>query len=136
MDYREDNRQLKARAEELMGEFNRLRTGMGELQQKLRQITATAKSEDGYVKATVGPRGQLIRLDLDPRIYRRPDSKQLAETITETIKRATADVMAQVSEACKPYIPEEELQAHLQFDVDGMRRRLDSELEFLNLERP
>ncbi|GIH14078.1 YbaB/EbfC family nucleoid-associated protein [Rugosimonospora africana] len=136
MDYREDNRQLRARAEELMGEFNRLRTGMGELQQKLRQITATAKSDDGYVKATVGPRGQLIRLDLDPRIYRRPDSKQLAETITETIKRATADVMAQVSEACKPYIPEEELQAHLQFDVDGMRRRLDSELEFLNLERP
>jgi hypothetical protein len=41
-----------------------------------------------------------------------------------------------VSEACKPFIPEEELQAHLQFDVDGMRRRLDSELEFLNLERP
>jgi DNA-binding protein YbaB len=136
VDYRPDNRQLRARAEELMGEFNRLRTGMGELQQKLRQITATAKSDDGYVKATVGPRGQLIRLELDPRIYRRPDSKQLAATITQTINRATADAMAQVSEACKPYLPEEELQAHLQFDVDGMRRRLDSELEFLNLERP
>lgn len=136
MDYRPDNRQLRARAEELMGEFNRLRTGMGELQQKLRQITATAKSDDGYVKATVGPRGQLVRLELDPRIYRRPDSKQLAATITQTINRATADAMAQVSEACKPYLPEEELQAHLQFDVDGMRRRLDSELEFLNLERP
>jgi DNA-binding protein YbaB len=119
-----------------MGEFDRLRTGMGELQQKLRQITATAKSDDGYVKATVGPRGQLVRLELDPRIYRRPDSKQLAATITQTINRATADAMAQVSEACKPYLPEEELQAHLQFDVDGMRRRLDSELEFLNLERP
>jgi DNA-binding protein YbaB len=119
-----------------MGEFNRMRTGMGELQQKLRQITATAKSDDGYVTAVVGPRGQLVRLELDPRIYRRPDSKQLATTISDTIKRAAADAMAQVSEACKPFIPEEELQAHLQFDVDGMRRRLDSELEFLNLERP
>ncbi|HEY2673142.1 MAG TPA: YbaB/EbfC family nucleoid-associated protein [Rugosimonospora sp.] len=136
MDYRGDNRVLKARAEELMGEFNRMRTGMGELQQKLRQITATAKSDDGYVTAVVGPRGQLVRLELDPRIYRRPDSKQLATTISDTIKRAAADAMAQVSEACKPFIPEEELQAHLQFDVDGMRRRLDSELEFLNLERP
>jgi DNA-binding protein YbaB len=136
VDYRGDNRVLKARAEELMGEFNRMRTGMGELQQKLRQITATAKSDDGYVTAVVGPRGQLVRLELDPRIYRRPDSKQLATTISDTIKRAAADAMAQVSEACKPFIPEEELQAHLQFDVDGMRRRLDSELEFLNLERP
>jgi DNA-binding protein YbaB len=131
-----DNRALRARADELMGELNRLRSGMGELQQKLRAITATAKSEDGYVTAVVGPRGQLVRLDLDPRIYRRPDSRQLAAAITDTIKRAAADAMAQVSAACKPFMPDEELQAHLQFDFEGMNRRLDSELDSLNLERP
>ena len=40
-----DNRTLRARADELMGELERLRAGMGDLQKKLRQITATAKSE-------------------------------------------------------------------------------------------
>ncbi len=131
-----DNRALQARADELMGELNRLRTGMGDLQQRLRQLTATATSSDGFVKAEVGPRGQLVRLELDPRIYRRPDSKQLAATITETIQKATADVTAQVADACKPYMGGEELQAHLNFDFDGTRRRLDSELDFMNLDRP
>ncbi len=130
-----DNRALRARADELMGELNRLRSGMGELQQKIRQITATARSEDGYVTVVVGPRGEILRLDLDPRIYRRPDSKQLAKTITETIQKAAADATAQLSEACRAFIPDEELRAHLQFDVEGMRRRLDSELDFMNLER-
>jgi DNA-binding protein YbaB len=131
-----DNRALQARAEELKGEYARIRAGLGDLQQKLRQITATVKSEDGFVTATVGPRGQLIKLDLDPRIYRRPDSKQLAATITKTIQRATADAMAQVTEACKPFLPAEEVAAHLEGDFDGMRRRMDSELDFLGLERP
>lgn len=131
-----DNRALRARADELMGELNRLRTGMGDLQQRLRQITATTTSPDGLVKAVVGPRGDLIRLEIDPRIYRKPDSKQLATTITETIHQAAADAAAQVTEACKPYMGSDELQAHLNFDFDGVRRRLDSELDFIDRERP
>ncbi len=131
-----DNRTLRARADELLGELDRLRSGLGELQRKLREITATARSDDGYVTAVVGPRGQLIRLDIDPRIYRRPDSKQLAATITATVHEAAAAAAATMAEVCRPYLPDEDLRAHLQFDVDGMRRRLDSELDFLNLERP
>jgi hypothetical protein len=44
--------------------------------------------------------------------------------------------MAQVTEACKPFLPAEEVEAHLEGDFDGMRRRMDSELDFLGLERP
>lgn len=130
-----DNHALRVRADELIGELDRLRTGMGDLQQRLRQITATATSSDGYVTAVVGPRGHLIRLTLDPRIYRRPDSKQLATTIAKTIQQAAEDATAQVSAACKPFLGDEELRAHLNFDFDGLGRRLDSELDLLK-ERP
>ncbi|WP_432835353.1 YbaB/EbfC family nucleoid-associated protein [Dactylosporangium sp. CA-092794] len=130
-----DNRALRARADELLGDLDRLRGGMQTLQQQLRSITATAKSDDGFITAIVGPRGQLIRLDIDPRIYRRPDSRQLATAITATIQAAAADAMRQVTEACKPYMPEADIQAHLEMDLDGMRHRLDSELGLLDVEK-
>jgi DNA-binding protein YbaB len=130
-----DNRALRARADELMGELDRLRGGMQTMQEQLRSITATAKSDDGFITAVVGPRGQLVKLEIDPRIYRRPDSRQLATSIMKTIQAATADAMAKVAEVCKPYMPEADIQAHLQFDVDGMRHKLDSELDFLDLEK-
>jgi DNA-binding protein YbaB len=114
-----------------MGEFERLRSGLGDLQKRLMAVNATVRSSDGYVSATVGPRGQLLRLDLDPRIYRRPDSRELAKTITETIQKATAEAMQKVEEACRPYLPSEEIRAHMDYDFDGIFRRMDSELETL-----
>jgi DNA-binding protein YbaB len=123
-----DPRGLQAHAEELMAQFQRLRDGAAELQRKLQAVTATATSDDRYVTATVGPRGQLIRLELDPRIYRNPNSRQLAATITDTIQRAAADSAEKVAELCKPFLPEQEVRAHLNQDIEGMFRRMDSEL--------
>ncbi|WUI04095.1 YbaB/EbfC family nucleoid-associated protein [Spirillospora sp. NBC_00431] len=50
---------------------------------------ATAESDDGLVRVRVGGRGRrLLDLDLDPRVFRDPDSRALAETITATLGRA------------------------------------------------
>jgi len=130
-----DNSALRARADELLGELNRLRSGMNDLQRKLREINATVTSQDGIVTATVGPRGQLVRLELDPKLYRQPDSKRLAATITETIQRAAAQVQDQVTAACRPYMPDAEVQAHLDLDFGGMMRRLDHELDGIDPRR-
>jgi DNA-binding protein YbaB len=119
---------LRAQADDLMAQFERMRAGAGDLQQKLRELRASVTSADGMVTATVGPRGQLIRLDLDPRIYRRPNSRELAATITETIQRATASVLDQVEELCKPFVPDAQFQAHMNFDFEGIFRQLDSDL--------
>ena len=89
---------LRAYAESLTSQFEDLRRGLGDFQRDLSAITATAKSPDGYVKATVGFRGQLVALELDPRIYRHPDSKLLAASITETVGRATADAAGKVDD--------------------------------------
>jgi len=124
-----DPRGLQAHAEELMAQFQKLREGAADLQRRLKEVTATARSQDRYVTATVGPRGQLIRLELDPRIYRDPNSRELARTITETIQRATAEAADKVAKLCRPLLPEDEVRAHLNQDLDGMFHRLDSELD-------
>lgn len=123
-----DARGLQAQAEELMAQFQKLRSGASELQEQLQKVQAKATSQDKYVTATVGPRGQLISLELDPRIYRNPNSAALAASITETIQRATAVAADKVAELCKPFMPEKEVRAHLNQDLDGMFQRLDSQL--------
>lgn len=128
MDIRGDTRGLQARADELMAEFERLRAGTADLQQKLQAIKVKAKSPDGYVSVTVGPRGQLLDLELDARIYRQPNSKELASTITATIQRAATEAANQVAELCTPFVPADEVKSHLNFDLDSLFRRTDSEL--------
>jgi DNA-binding protein YbaB len=123
-----DIQAFRAQADEVIAQFERMRAGYGELQQKLRAVTATASSEDGSVTATVGPRGQLVKLELDPRIYRRPDSRKLAVTITETVRTATEQALAKVAELCQPFVPDAQFQAHLNYDFDGLFGQLDSDL--------
>jgi DNA-binding protein YbaB len=119
---------MRAQADELMARFERMRSGLGDLQQQLKAVTATVTSEDGLVKATVGPRGQVIRVELDPRIYRRPNSKELSTTVTETIRKASEKAMSQVEELCRPFVPDSQFQAYMDNDLEGIFRQLDSEL--------
>lgn len=78
-----------------MGTFVGRRADHAETDQKLRdqqrrmaEIRATAESGDELISATVGGHGELVELRLDPRIYRTPDSADLARSITKTIHRA------------------------------------------------
>ena len=117
---------MQAYAEELMSQFQRLRDNASGLQQQLREVTATATSPDRLITATAGPRGQLIRLDIDPRVYRNPNSRALADAITETVQRAAAAAADKVAELCQPLLSEQEVRAHLGQDLDGALRRTDS----------
>src|SRR4051794_38187295 len=78
----------RALAEELEGRLQRLIEEGPKIKERAVALQVTEKSTDGLISVTVGPNGQLIRLDIDPRIYRRPDARALADAITETIKRA------------------------------------------------
>jgi len=102
---RDANRALRARFDEVYGQYRRLRSGMDELQQRLAGFQVTAESEDGLVRATVGPRGQLVKLTLDPRVYREPDADVLSRTITRTVQRATEIAAEQVQQLVAGYLP-------------------------------
>ncbi|WP_170323701.1 YbaB/EbfC family nucleoid-associated protein [Cryptosporangium phraense] len=123
-----DPRGLQARADELMGEFQRLRNGVGELQRQLQAIKVVVHSPDRLVTATLGPRGQLVQLDLDPRIYRDTNSRKLAATITETIQEGARQVAERTAELCRPYLPEQDVRAQLNGDLDSFFTRLDNDV--------
>jgi DNA-binding protein YbaB len=102
---RDANRGLRARFDEVYGQYERLRAGMDELQRKLATFQVTAESDDGYVRATVGPRGQLVKLVLDQRVYRDDDADSLARKITSTVQAATAQSGEQVQQLVAGYLP-------------------------------
>ncbi|MET8005774.1 YbaB/EbfC family nucleoid-associated protein [Nonomuraea glycinis] len=111
---------MQAYAEELRATFMRLRDEGAEIHARAKALQVTEKSHDGLVSVTVGSRGELVRLDLDPRIFRRPDSRHLADTIVETAGRAGERVRERITEVFAPLIPQDQIKAHLDGDVDGI----------------
>lgn len=91
-----------------------------ELARQARAVQVTETSPDGLVSVTVGARGDLVRLDLDPRIYRRPDSRTLADTITETVHRATATAQEQVVQTFAGVADADQLRATMSGDDDAL----------------
>jgi DNA-binding protein YbaB len=127
-----DDAAVRARTEELMAQFERMRAGASDLRRRVLEVRGEAKSPDGLVKAVVGSHGHLERID--PRVYRRPDSRQLAETITDTIHRAEAEANRLVEEAASAYLDVHDVRNALGFDMEAIFRRLDEELEPLTRE--
>ncbi|MEO3744457.1 YbaB/EbfC family nucleoid-associated protein [Plantactinospora sp. B5E13] len=102
---RDANRALRARFDEVYGQYERLRSGLADLQGQLAAFRATESSDDGLVTATVGPRGQLVKLELDRRIYRDGDANALAAKITATVQRAADAASVGVQGLVGNYLP-------------------------------
>jgi DNA-binding protein YbaB len=79
----------------MVGDLQRVRENLGASQQRMMRVRGEASSEDRLIKATVGPRGQLIDLELDPRVFRNPNSKALATAIVATVRAAVDDAQRQ-----------------------------------------
>ena len=124
-----DSAAMRAYADELRDMFRQIQDAGMELHAQARAVQVTEKSRDGLVSVTVGPRGELVRLDLDPRIYRRPEARQLADTIVETAQRAAAGARERVTEILEQVIPRAELEAHLDGDVETALTQLAERME-------
>ncbi len=109
----------QAHIDELLSQYRTMRDRLGETQQRIAQVQATAESPDGLVTVTVGPRGELIDLKLHPGIYRRPDSDGLAETILATTREAMRRAHERLREIIEPIVPPE------LGDLGGMRSDFD-----------
>ncbi|MFI6927978.1 YbaB/EbfC family nucleoid-associated protein [Nonomuraea spiralis] len=115
---------MRAYADELRDMFRHIEDAGVELHALAKAVQVTETSRDGLVSVTVGSRGELIRLDIDPRIYRRPDARHLADSIAETAQRATERAQERVAEIFEPIIPREDFQAHLDGDLETIMARL------------
>ncbi|MEW9553849.1 YbaB/EbfC family nucleoid-associated protein [Nonomuraea sp. NPDC050783] len=92
--------------EALAKEYNQQAVRLREAYGKLSELTVTAESRDHMVSVTVGPRGQVQSIKLDPRVYRKLSPSQLARTIMEQIGAATAQVADRTKELMAPFVPE------------------------------
>lgn len=102
---RDANRALRARFDEVHGQYERLRSGLDELQGRLAELRVTERSDDGQVRATVGARGELIAVDLHPSVYLDRDAKALSRKITSTVQKATAAATTATQELVAGYLP-------------------------------
>jgi DNA-binding protein YbaB len=116
---------LRAYTSELTAKFAKIRGNLSEMQRAMAEVTATAKSPDGFVKATVGARGQLTKLELDARIYRRADSGKLAATITETVQKAATEAGEKVKAVTEKYAPGMDVSSYLRGDITSRFNRFD-----------
>ncbi|MFC4010201.1 YbaB/EbfC family nucleoid-associated protein [Nonomuraea purpurea] len=126
---RPDAAAMRAYTDELRDMFREIQDRGPELYAQARTVQITETSRDGLVSVTVSARGELVRLDLDPRIYRRPDARHLADVITDTAQRATAKAQQRVLEIFEPVVPRAELQAHLDGDIDAVLEQLANRME-------
>jgi DNA-binding protein YbaB len=102
---RDANRALRARFDDVFGQYQRLRSGLDDVQRRLAEMQVSAESEGGLIKATVDARGQLTDLRLDRRVYREMDSDRLGREIVATVRKATARTTEEVRELMSAYLP-------------------------------
>ncbi len=104
---RDANHALRARFDDVFGQYQRLRSGLDEIQERLAEMRVEARSEDGLITATVDARGQLTDLRLDRRVYRETDPDRLSRAILTTVREATARAGDDVRELMTAYLPAE-----------------------------
>jgi len=125
---RDANHALRARFDDVVGQYQRLRSGMDDMQRRLAELQISAESDDGLIRATVGPRGQLIDLRLDRRIYRDMDAAELSRKIVTTTEQAAAQMAEQVQQMMAGYLPADS--GPMQFikdnDFGSLLRRQDA----------
>ncbi|MFD2414725.1 YbaB/EbfC family nucleoid-associated protein [Amycolatopsis pigmentata] len=69
-------------------EYRQMAEDVRSAQARTAEVRAEASSEDGLITAVVGGSGELVSLRLAARIYRSPDSDQLAAEITAVVHEA------------------------------------------------
>ncbi|WP_242606424.1 YbaB/EbfC family nucleoid-associated protein [Protofrankia symbiont of Coriaria ruscifolia] len=69
------------------------------------EVTGTAWSDDRLVRIVVGPRGQLVDIEIDPRVYRTPNSKALSASILSTARAAVEEANRKTKEILDRAMP-------------------------------
>ncbi|MBM7081144.1 YbaB/EbfC family nucleoid-associated protein [Micromonospora sp. MMS20-R2-29] len=102
---RDVNQALRARFDEVYGQYQRLRSGVDDLRAELAELRVTERSDDGQVTATVGARGELISVELTPAVYHDRDHHALSRKITTTVHRACTRAATATQELVTAYLP-------------------------------
>jgi DNA-binding protein YbaB len=89
----------QAHIDELLERYRQKRDQLRDVQRTADAATATVTTEDEMITVTVGPRGRLVGLELNPRVYRRMSPSELAAAVLSAAGEASAQVDGQVRAA-------------------------------------
>ena len=88
-----------------LAEYARLAESVRSVQDGIGDIRGTGYSTDGLVTAVVGGRGELVELELDPRIYREQNATKLAENILAAVHEAAAEAEQEATKIAEKLLP-------------------------------
>jgi DNA-binding protein YbaB len=95
---------LRAEFEFLAAQYDRTRKDLETLRERLPTLAGTAESPDGMVTVTVGPRGNLTKIEISPRAYRRLSPTELGELIVEIAEQATRKTYKEMEQLMRPFL--------------------------------
>jgi DNA-binding protein YbaB len=98
--------EMRARIGSMVEEYQATRARLAALNEELTSMTASARSADHTVTATVGPQGELVHLAIDPVRAERLDLKALSGRILEASGLAAAEVRERLRERLLAGLPE------------------------------
>lgn len=90
---------------EVMQEVRAAMADLPAIQERLMSLSGEAWSPDGMVRVRVGPRGQLVDVEIDPRVFRRPDSTALRESILAANRAAVHTVVTAAQQLLADHFP-------------------------------
>ena len=96
---------LRARLDDVLAEYERMRRNAADTQRRVQAMRGTASTSDGTVRVTVDARGKPVAFDIEPRAYRRYSPSQLATELLRLVDEAAAQVTAEMADAMAPFLP-------------------------------
>jgi hypothetical protein len=103
----------------IMDDLGQALKNLPQTQDRLMSLTGVGWSPDRMVKVEVGPRGQLVDLEIDPRVFRRPDAGSLKAAILAASAEAVRKVNEQAFEVMLGTMPPDLAELRARFDPDG-----------------
>lgn len=97
---------------ELLEQLQRTADRIPETQRRMMGQLGVAWSPDRMVKAVVGPRGQLVDLVIDPRVFRQPNAAALTSMILQASRDAADQVARRMDEIMQEQLPPELTELH------------------------
>jgi len=96
----------QAHIDELLERYREKRDQLQDLQAAIGEAGATVTTEDEMITVTVGPRGRLVGLEFNPRVYRRLSPSELAAAVLAAVGEARSQADGQVRAALAPMLPD------------------------------
>ena len=85
----------------MLGKVKEVQAKIQNTKENLGKITVTSESGAGMVKVTVNGKRQIIKLEIDPDIFKKEDKQMVEDLIVAAVNKGMADIEDKIKEEFK-----------------------------------